>query len=138
MGFLVTGGAMMMCTMGAAPASMNVLPVGMVNAGPQAAATAMDNAPMLNIAPVRRVHVDVEPAGRGGDRGRDGRPDADAVHAQRPRPLGAGIPDRADRRQARPQRRLDGDLRVRRLDLDLRPRAVHGAGAVMLPGRAIP
>jgi hypothetical protein len=51
MGFLVTGGAMMMCTMGAAPATMNVLPVGMVNAGPQAAATAMDNAPMLNIPP---------------------------------------------------------------------------------------
>jgi hypothetical protein len=51
MGFLVTGGAMMMCTMGAAPATMNVLPVGMVNAGPQAAATTMDNKPMLNIPP---------------------------------------------------------------------------------------
>jgi len=51
MGFLVTGGAMLMCTMGAAPATMNVLPTAMVNAGPQAAATMMDKVPMLNIPP---------------------------------------------------------------------------------------
>lgn len=51
MGFLVTGGAMMMCTMGAAPATLNVLPLATTFAGPQAAGTIMENAPMLNIAP---------------------------------------------------------------------------------------
>jgi len=51
MGFLVTGGAMMLCTMGTAPSSMAVLPVKMVNAGPQPAATMMDNVPIMNIPP---------------------------------------------------------------------------------------
>jgi hypothetical protein len=51
MGILVSSGAMMMCTFGAAPSTLNVLPVGMVNAGGPAAATIMDNKPMVNIAP---------------------------------------------------------------------------------------
>lgn len=51
MGIQVSSGAQMMCTFGAAPSALNVLPVGMVNAGGPAAATIMDNKPMVNIAP---------------------------------------------------------------------------------------
>ena len=51
MGIMVSSGAQMMCTFGAAPSALNVLPVGLVNAGGPAAATIMDNKPMVNIAP---------------------------------------------------------------------------------------
>ena len=49
MGQLVTTGAMMMCTFGAAPATLNVLPTNKTMAGGMAAATIMDNKPMVNI-----------------------------------------------------------------------------------------
>src|SRR5215467_1360393 len=47
---LVTTGAMMMCTFGMAPSTLNVLPVNRTNAGAPAA-TIMDMAPMVNIMP---------------------------------------------------------------------------------------
>ena len=49
MGMLVVSGAMMTCTMGAAPASLTVLPTNMVNANQMPAATIMDHIPMVNI-----------------------------------------------------------------------------------------
>lgn len=46
-----TTGAMMMCTMGLAPATLSVLPVSMVSVPSTPAATIMDYAPMVNIPP---------------------------------------------------------------------------------------
>ena len=48
---IVTMGAMMMCTMGAAPSTLMVTPENMTNAGNKPAATIMDNIPMKNIMP---------------------------------------------------------------------------------------
>jgi hypothetical protein len=47
---LVTGGATTLCTFGAAPGVLNVLPTG-TNAGPAPVATITDIAPFLNIGP---------------------------------------------------------------------------------------
>lgn len=51
MPMLMTGGAMMTCSFGAAPASLAVLPVNRVTAGGMPAATVMDTAPIVNIPP---------------------------------------------------------------------------------------
>ena len=51
MGQPVAMGAMLMCSMGAAPSSLNVLPTNMVNAENKPVATIKDNVPFLNIAP---------------------------------------------------------------------------------------
>ncbi len=51
MGQQVVSGATLQCTMGLAPGTLNVLPVGRVNAGGPPAATIMDNKPFANIAP---------------------------------------------------------------------------------------
>src|SRR2546430_16293284 len=48
MPLLVTTGSMMMCTFGAAPSALNVLPTNKMNAGTPAA-NIMDNKPMVNI-----------------------------------------------------------------------------------------
>ena len=45
----VCSGALLCCSMGAAPGALNVLPVKMVNTSSQPAANIMDNKPMLNI-----------------------------------------------------------------------------------------
>lgn len=50
MGQLVTTGAMLQCTFGLAPSTLNVLPVNLVTAG-SPAANVMDNKPMVNIPP---------------------------------------------------------------------------------------
>lgn len=50
MGFCVCGGAMMMCSFGAAPATLNLTPANKVVSS-MPIATIMDNIPMLNIAP---------------------------------------------------------------------------------------
>lgn len=50
MALLVTGGAMTLCTFGASPGVLNVLPTG-TSAGPAPAATILDNVPFLNIGP---------------------------------------------------------------------------------------
>lgn len=50
MGFGVCGGALLQCTFGAAPSTLNVLPAARVMSS-QALATIMDNVPMLNIMP---------------------------------------------------------------------------------------
>lgn len=50
MGQLVTTGAMMMCTFGMAPSTLNVLPTNKALAGTPAA-NIMDNKPMANIPP---------------------------------------------------------------------------------------
>ncbi len=50
MGQMVASGAMMMCTMGVAPSTLNVLPANKVMAGAPAA-NIMDYKPMVNIAP---------------------------------------------------------------------------------------
>ena len=50
MGQMVASGAMMMCTMGVAPSTLNVLPANKVMAGAPAA-NIMDYKPMMNIAP---------------------------------------------------------------------------------------
>lgn len=48
---LVVAGAMLMCSFGVAPSSLQVLPTGRVNAQSKPAATIMDNKPMVNIMP---------------------------------------------------------------------------------------
>ncbi|MCI0329963.1 MAG: DUF4280 domain-containing protein [candidate division Zixibacteria bacterium] len=50
MGKLVTSGAMMMCSFGMAPSTLNVLPTSKVVGG-AAAASIMDNKPFVNIPP---------------------------------------------------------------------------------------
>src|SRR5438309_8019599 len=50
MGFQVCTGAMLQCTFGVAPATLNVLPLNMVMTGPPDA-NIMDNKPMVNIMP---------------------------------------------------------------------------------------
>jgi len=50
MAIQVCMGAMLQCSFGAAPTPLTVLPTAMVNTGTPAA-TIMDNAPMVNIAP---------------------------------------------------------------------------------------
>ena len=47
----VTTGAMMMCTMGVAPSTLNVLPVNKVMASKKPAANINDNKPFVNIPP---------------------------------------------------------------------------------------
>ncbi|MDP5280597.1 DUF4280 domain-containing protein [Sphingomonas sp. DG1-23] len=47
----MTTGAMMACSFGAAPSTLNVLPANRVMAGNVPAATIMDHAPMVNIPP---------------------------------------------------------------------------------------
>ncbi len=51
MGIQVVNGAMLMCSFGAAPGTLMVMPTGKVMAGKQPAATIMDNKPMANIMP---------------------------------------------------------------------------------------
>ena len=50
MGFCVCGGAMLACSFGMAPSSMNVLPAARVTSS-MPLATIMDNVPMVNIMP---------------------------------------------------------------------------------------
>lgn len=50
MGFCVCGGALLSCSFGAAPSTLNVLPAARVMST-QALATIMDQIPMLNIMP---------------------------------------------------------------------------------------
>jgi hypothetical protein len=47
----VCTGAALMCTMGAAPSTLNVLPKNMMMTSNMAAANIMDNVPMVNIPP---------------------------------------------------------------------------------------
>jgi hypothetical protein len=51
MGTYVCSGAMMMCTMGLAPSSLNVLPVKKVMTENKPMATIMDNKAYVNVAP---------------------------------------------------------------------------------------
>ena len=51
MGQQVVNGASLMCTFGAAPSTMMVLPTNMVNANKVPAANIMDNVPLVNIMP---------------------------------------------------------------------------------------
>lgn len=51
MGFQIVSGAMMMCSFGAAPSALSVLPVNKVMVGGPPAANIMDNKPMVNVAP---------------------------------------------------------------------------------------
>ncbi len=60
---LVVNGAMLMCTMGLAPATLSVVPHGKpVNAGSQPIATVMDNVPMANIPPFGMCNSMANPA----------------------------------------------------------------------------
>jgi len=51
MGIQVCSGAMMQCSFGLAPSTLNVLPKNRVNACKMPAATIMDNIPFVNIPP---------------------------------------------------------------------------------------
>ncbi len=51
MGFWVVSGAMTQCTFGAAPGTLNVLPLNKTMVGGPPAANIMDNKPMVNVAP---------------------------------------------------------------------------------------
>jgi hypothetical protein len=51
MALQVTTGAILMCSFGAAPSSLQVLPVNRVTAGGTPAATISDNVPLVNILP---------------------------------------------------------------------------------------
>ncbi len=77
----VTTGAMLMCTFGMAPSTLNVLPTNRVLIGGQPAATIMDCMPMVNIPPFGMCTVPVQPDGRRRHRGRARRAHPDAVRA---------------------------------------------------------
>ena len=51
MGNYVSHGAMLTCTMGIAPATLNVLPINRVNTENKPMATIMDNKPYVNVMP---------------------------------------------------------------------------------------
>ena len=51
MGFSLCTGGMMMCSFGAAPSTLNILPDKMIMCADKPIANIMDNKPMLNIAP---------------------------------------------------------------------------------------
>jgi len=51
MGFWIVSGAMTQCTFGAAPGTLNVLPINKAMVGGPPAANIMDNKPMVNVAP---------------------------------------------------------------------------------------
>jgi len=51
MGMHVTTGAMLMCSFGAAPSTLNVLPLSMTMSSNMPAANIMDNKPFVNILP---------------------------------------------------------------------------------------
>jgi hypothetical protein len=61
MGQLVTSGAVLQCTFGLAPSTLNVLPANMVTAGAPAA-TIQDNKPMVNIPPFGMCNTPSNPA----------------------------------------------------------------------------
>lgn len=61
MGFCVCGGAMLTCTFGMTPATLNVLPVARVVSS-MPVATIMDNAPMVNIMPFGMCRNPANPA----------------------------------------------------------------------------
>ena len=62
MPMLMTTGAMMTCSFGAAPSSLNILPANRVMAGNLPAATIMDNVPALNIPPFAMCSSMANPA----------------------------------------------------------------------------
>lgn len=62
MSFQMTTGAMMMCSFGAAPSALNVLPANRVLAGNLPAATIMDHVPIVNIAPFAMCSSPANPA----------------------------------------------------------------------------
>jgi hypothetical protein len=51
MGQQVVSGAVLMCTKGVAPSTLNVLPMSKVTSGGSPAANIMDNKPMVNVPP---------------------------------------------------------------------------------------
>jgi hypothetical protein len=57
----VTNGAMLQCDQGAAPGTLTVLPVKMVDAGTQPAANIMDFIPMMNIKPFGMCKTQANP-----------------------------------------------------------------------------
>lgn len=59
---LMTTGAMMTCSFGAAPSVLNVLPANRVMAGNLPAATIMDNVPALNVPPFAMCSSMANPA----------------------------------------------------------------------------
>jgi hypothetical protein len=59
---LMTTGAMMTCSFGAAPSVLNVLPTNRVMAGNLPAATIMDNVPALNVPPFAMCSSMANPA----------------------------------------------------------------------------
>lgn len=59
---LMTTGAMMTCSFGAAPSSLNILPTNRVMAGNLPAATIMDNVPGLNVPPFAMCSSMANPA----------------------------------------------------------------------------
>ncbi len=61
MGFCVCGGAMLTCTFGMTPATLNVLPVARVVSS-MPVATIMDNAPMVNVMPFGMCRNPANPA----------------------------------------------------------------------------
>lgn len=62
MPMLMTTGAMMTCSFGAAPSTLNILPANRVMAGNLPAATIMDNVPGLNIPPFAMCSSMANPA----------------------------------------------------------------------------
>lgn len=61
MGQLVTMGAMMQCSFGAAPSSLIVLPLNRTLGGPTPAANIMDNKPIVNIPPFAMCNSPANP-----------------------------------------------------------------------------
>lgn len=59
---LMTTGAMMTCSFGVAPSSLNILPANRVMAGNMPAATIMDNVPGLNVPPFGMCNSIANPA----------------------------------------------------------------------------
>ena len=90
MAIQVVSGAMMKCSYGVAPSSLNVLPINRVMAGAPAA-NVMDMVPMLNIPPFGMCQSMANPDGRRSDCRRAWSLNPDALHSHASRTLVARV-----------------------------------------------
>ena len=110
----VVAGAMLRCSMGAAPSALAVLPANRTLTGGPPAANVLDHVPLLNILPFGVMFQPRQSSGGSSDGGCSRRPHSATLRPRHPCPVGAGRAHRADRRRAGAGRCLSADVPVGR------------------------
>jgi hypothetical protein len=116
----VVAGAVTMCTFGAAPSTLNVLPVNKTLTGGPPAANIMDNKPMVNIVPFGMCMSLANPTVAA----------ATAAAMGVLTPMRTGRADGVDRQLPGAGQHVDLHVYLGRRDFDYVPRASHDDGAV--------